>query len=128
MSALSAFRFGAPWVLLLLLLLPAWWLWRRRRRPAAIIYSRVPTLARGPHAGRGITRTLFALRNVALAAIIIALAQPRSGATSHQVTSQGIDIMIAFDISSSMLAEDFQPQNRIEVARDLAGVAAPQRS
>ena len=119
MNALSAFRFGAPWVLLLLLLLPVWWLWRRRRRPAAIVYSRVPTLARGPHAGRGIARTLFLLRNVVLGSVIVALAQPRSGATSHEVTSQGIDIMIAFDISSSMLAEDFQPQNRLEVARDL---------
>ncbi len=119
MSALSAFRFGAPWVLLLLLLLPAWWIWRRRRRPAAIVYSRVPTLARGPRAGRGIARALFLLRNLALAAIIVALAQPRSGATSREVTSQGIDIMIAFDISSSMLAEDFQPQNRLEVARGM---------
>ena len=119
MNTLRSLEFGAPWVLALLLLLPAWWWLRRRRRPAAIIYSRVPTLIRGPHAGRGIARMMFILRNVVLAGFIIALAQPRSGATSRQVTSQGIDIMIAFDISSSMLAEDFQPRNRIEVARDL---------
>ena len=119
MSIFGGLQFGAPWVLLFLLLLPAWWLWRRKRRPPAIVFSRVGTLARGPRSGRTITRSLFVLRNLALATVIIALARPRTGASSEQVTSQGIDIMIAFDISSSMLAEDFQPRNRLEVAREL---------
>jgi Ca-activated chloride channel family protein len=50
--------------------------------------------------------------------VIVALARPRSGARAENVISEGINIVIAFDISSSMLAQDFQPQNRLEVARE----------
>jgi Ca-activated chloride channel homolog len=115
---LGSLQFAAPWALLLLLALPTWWWLRRRRRPSAIVFSRVGALAAGPRTGQGIARTLFTLRNVALAALAVALARPRAGARAENVTSEGINIMVAFDISSSMLAEDFQPQNRLEVARE----------
>ena len=118
MISLGPLGFATPWALLLLLLLPAWWLWRRRRRPPAIVFSRVAALARGPKAGRGVARTLFTLRNLALAALILALARPRSGARAENVTSDGINIVLAVDISSSMLAQDFQPNNRLEVAKE----------
>ena len=111
-------EFGAPWVLLLLLFLPGWWAWRRRRRPSAIVFSRVGVLANGPRAGRALARTLIVARNIVLAGVVIALARPRSAGRAEQATTEGINIVIAFDISSSMLAEDFQPQNRLEVARD----------
>jgi len=111
-------EFGAPWVLLLLLLLPTWWMWRRRRRPPAIVFSRVGVLANGPRAGRAIAATLLVARNLVLAGMVIALARPRSAGRAEQSTTEGINIVVAFDISSSMLAEDFQPQNRLEVARD----------
>src|SRR5688500_6405136 len=111
-------QFASPWALALLLALPAWWLWRSRRKPPAIIFSRVSALAKGPRAGRGVTRMLFLLRNLVLLGSVVALARPRSGARAADVSSEGINIVIAFDISSSMLAQDFQPQNRLEVARD----------
>jgi Ca-activated chloride channel homolog len=111
-------EFGSPWVLLLLLALPAWWVWRRRRRPPAIVFSRVGVLANGPRAGRAIARALYLARNLVLVGLVIALARPRSAGRAEQSTTEGINIIIAFDISSSMLAEDFQPQNRLEVARD----------
>jgi Ca-activated chloride channel family protein len=111
-------EFAAPWVLLLLLFLPVWWVWRRRRRPPAIVFSRVAVLAAGPRAGRAIARSLHVARNLVLIGLIIALARPRSAGRAEQSTTEGINIIIAFDISSSMLAEDFQPQNRLEVARD----------
>jgi Ca-activated chloride channel family protein len=111
-------EFGSPWVLVLLLCLPAWWYWRRRRRPPAIVFSRVGVLANGPRAGRAIARALYLARNFVLIGLIIALARPRSAGRAEQSTTEGINIVIAFDISSSMLAEDFQPQNRLEVARD----------
>jgi len=116
--SLPHLEFGSPWVLLLLLLLPAWWLWRRRRRPPAIVFSRVGVLANGPRAGRAIARALHIARNLVLVGLIIALARPRSAGRAEQSTTEGINIVICFDISSSMLAEDFQPQNRLEVARD----------
>ena len=111
-------QFASAWALAFLVALPLWWLWRRRRRTPAIVFSRVSALAKGPRAGRGITRALFLLRNLVLLALVVALARPRSGARAEDVSSEGINIVIAFDISSSMLAQDFQPQNRLEVARD----------
>jgi Ca-activated chloride channel family protein len=117
MIELGPLQFAQPLWLLLLLLLPVWWLLARRRRPAAIVFSRVPVLARGPRAGRGVSRMLALLRNLALVCGIVALARPRSGARAETSTSEGINMVIAFDISSSMLAMDFQPQNRLEVAR-----------
>ena len=110
--------FASPLVLLLLLLLPAWWLWRSRRRPSAIVFSRVGALASAPRSGRWIARTLFILRNAVLATAIIAAARPRSAGRNEEIRSEGINIVIAFDISTSMLAQDFPPQNRLEAARD----------
>src|SRR4051812_39128607 len=118
MISLGPVQFASPLWLLLLLLLPVWWLLARRRKPAAIVFSRVATLAKGPRAGRSLSRTLAILRNLVLATGILALARPRSGARAETSTSEGINIVVAFDISSSMLAQDFQPQNRLEVARE----------
>lgn len=117
-SWLTQLQFHAPWLLLGLLALPAWWWWRRRRRPPAITFSRVSLLAKGPRTGSWISRSLLGLRTLALAGLVIAMARPRVAGRSEQSSSEGINIVIAFDISSSMLAEDFQPQNRLEVARD----------
>jgi Ca-activated chloride channel homolog len=111
------FGFGSPWVLLLLLVLPLWWLARRRRPPSAIVFSRAGTLAEGPRRGQWVPRALFLLRNLAIVGLAVALARPRSGGRTEESLSDGIDIVVAFDISSSMLAEDFQPENRLEVAR-----------
>jgi len=114
---LPSFGFGTPWVLLLLLLLPLWWLARRRRPPSAIVFSRAGTLAESPRKGQWVLRLLFLVRNLAIVGLVVALARPRSGGRTEESLSDGIDIVIAFDLSSSMLAEDFQPENRLEVAR-----------
>lgn len=118
MMPLAGLTFGSPWVLLALVLLPAWWIWRRRRRPAAIVFSRADVLSHGPRAGQRWARALFVLRNLVLAALIVALARPRTGAAAENITSEGINIVLAIDLSSSMLSEDFQPQNRLEVAKE----------
>ena len=49
--------------------------------------------------------------------MIIALARPRTGARVENITTSGINIVLAIDLSSSMLAEDFRPSNRLEVAK-----------
>jgi Ca-activated chloride channel family protein len=117
MMSFSGVQLVTPWALLLLLALPVWWLIRARRRPPAITFSRTSTLARGPRAGSSIGRTLFTLRNVSLAMLVLALARPRSIGHAENVTSEGINIVLVIDLSSSMLAEDFQPSNRIAVAK-----------
>jgi Ca-activated chloride channel family protein len=116
---IGTIQFASAWVLGLLLVLPIWWLIRRRRKPAAIVFSRVPVLAAGPRAGRLTTLMLFALRNLLLASTIVALARPRMGGRAEEATSEGINIILTIDLSSSMLAQDFQPQNRLEVAKDV---------
>lgn len=112
--------FAHPWVLLLLLLLPLWLWWQRRREAGrvSITFSRADVLARGPRPSLRYVKFIPRLRALALAAVIVAVAQPRSGARAERVNSEGIDIALTIDISSSMLAEDFQPQNRMEVARE----------
>ena len=117
MNVFGFFRFETPLALLLLLVLPAWWLWRRRQAPDAIVFSRTGVLAKGPRAGQLVARLIFILRNVALVALILALARPRTGARVENVTTSGINIVLAVDLSSSMLAEDFQPNNRLEVEK-----------
>src|SRR5579862_4322233 len=114
----GSMQFVSGWALALLLVLPAWWIVRRRRHRPAIVFSRTAALAAGPRAGRAVTLTLFLLRNLLLAAGVVALARPRSGAREENVTSQGINIVIAIDLSTSMLSQDFLPQNRIEVAKE----------
>ncbi len=116
---LSRLQFESPWVLVLLLGLPLWWWWRRRRDAAqAITFPGTSVLARGPRVGSWIPRALVMLRSLVLAGLVVALARPRMAGRSEQSNSEGINIVVAFDISSSMLAEDFQPQNRLEVARE----------
>ena len=113
----GALGFSAPWVLAALLGLPLWWWWRHHRRARAVTFSRVGALVSGPRVGRGIDHSLFLLRNLVLAGLVVALAGPRLGARSETITSDGINIVLVIDLSSSMLALDFQPDNRLEVAK-----------
>jgi Ca-activated chloride channel family protein len=115
---LFGLHFAHPEALLLLLVLPLWWWMRRHWRPPVITFSRAEVLAHGPSAGGWAPKVLLVCRNLALAAGIAALARPQSLAQSESVTTQGINIVLAVDLSSSMLAEDFQPQNRLEVAKE----------
>ena len=113
------FRFADPWLLLLLLLLPAAYLVRRatRRSRSALRYSAVRMILGEPGRGSRWTRTVPALlRAMAVAAAVVALARPQSGITSTEVGMEGIDIVLALDVSSSMLALDLQP-NRLEAAK-----------
>ncbi len=119
--------FANPWVLLLLLVLPVWWVWRGRRKPAAIVFSRVGALSKAPRSGRWVSHAIFILRNLVIAATIVALARPRSAGQNEEIRSEGINIVIAFDISTSMLAQDFPPQNRLEAARERVSQFVAQR-
>ncbi|AMW06685.1 hypothetical protein GEMMAAP_08240 [Gemmatimonas phototrophica] len=113
-------NFGHPESLALLALLPLWFLWQRKRESQrrTIPFSRAAVLAAGPRPSLRWVKWLPWLRMLAIAGVILAVAQPRSGARAERVNSDGIDIALTVDISSSMLAEDFQPQNRMEVARE----------
>jgi Ca-activated chloride channel family protein len=117
---------GAWPYLLLLLLVPAGWMalhGRRVRMPLPAIGA--ASRARKEAEERGLRLRPFTFwsawsavwRTVALVLTVLALASPVRLIESVEERSEGVTIMLAFDISSSMLAEDFRPQNRIAVAR-----------
>ena len=117
------FRFEDPLVFGLLLLLPVLILVHDGGEPAAgppsVSQPWRPPGAPGRDASRWVARVPGILRFLALAAMIMALARPQTGITSESVLTQGIDIVLAMDVSSSMLAEDLEP-NRLEAAKEVA--------
>lgn len=108
--------FARPWLFLLLLVLALWWWMRQRRATPAARYSDVTLPAQAAHRAWWVLLPP-ALRALAVAALVFAAAGPRIGGDTVEVTQEGIAIVITIDISSSMLAEDFAPSNRLEVAK-----------
>jgi len=107
---------------LFLLLIPmiAWYVWKQKKAGASIQFSSDMGFARIPKSWKYYFRhSVFVLLLLSLSAMIAALARPQSSNSWQNVTTEGIDIVIALDISSSMLAMDFQP-NRLEAAKDVA--------
>ncbi len=108
------------WLLLLLVPLIGYYVWRTLQGGAAI---RIPTaegLSRAPRTVRYYLRHLpFALRAAALALAIVALARPQDAERFSRTSTEGIDIMLAIDVSGSMLARDFKP-DRITAAKEVA--------
>ncbi len=78
-----------------------------------------PFKQQGGRFKRALRHLPFVLRVIALAAIIIAIARPRSSSNFEKVDTEGIDIVLAMDISTSMLAQDFTP-DRVGAAKDIA--------
>ncbi len=109
------------WLLTLLVPAVACYIWRTRQGGAAIRISSVDGVARAPRTVRYWLRHLpFALRIAALALIIAALARPQDIEQNARTNTEGIDIMLAVDVSGSMLARDFKP-DRITAAKEVAG-------
>src|ERR1700690_1142434 len=115
--------FANPEYLVLLALVPAMivWYWKRpAQRLADLQVSTVKVFHAVPRTWRQRLRhVLFALRLLALALLIVALARPQSTSHGENVSTEGIDIVLANDVSGSMLAEDFKP-NRVEAAKRVA--------
>lgn len=107
---------------LFLLLIPmiAWYVWRYKKAGASIQFSSDMGFAKIPKSWKYYFRhSVFLFQICSLSLLITALARPQSSNSWQNVTTEGIDIIIALDISSSMLAMDFQP-NRVEAAKDIA--------
>ena len=108
------------WFLLLLVPLIAYSIYRNRQGGAAIIVSTTQSLKRAPKSWRYYLRHIpFALRCTALTLIVVAIARPQSAEHYTNTTTEGIDIVLAVDVSTSMLAKDFTP-DRLSVAKDVA--------
>ena len=112
---------ASPAWLLLLLLLPVGWLWSRRRRRRALVLPALATAGDLPRTWRERLRAApEILRAIAFVLGVMALARPQQLEAGRPVTTSGVDIILALDASGSMKAEDFQPRNRLEVAKQAA--------
>ena len=120
---MSHITFLHPGYFFLLLLIPAyvaWYVWKQKGLQASLQVSSLKALSNVQPSVRGRLRhILVGLRMLALAAIIVVLARPQSTNKFRNETTEGIDIVMALDISGSMLAEDFKP-NRLEAAKEVA--------
>jgi Ca-activated chloride channel family protein len=115
--------FARPWLLLLLFLIPAVWVlgWMLRERiEGGLGFSPPPGLSRLASAKVTAYRFFPLLRALGLALLVISLAGPRFGRTKVKSYSEGIDIVLALDISGSMRALDFPPGNRLDAAKGVA--------
>lgn len=116
-------HFADPQYLYLLILLPllaGWEVFRSGRRRAGMRFPSTGMFEGARQSFRFyLMHSLPLLRMTALALIVIALARPQSSSSRTDVTVEGIDIVLAMDVSTSMLAEDFRP-NRLEAAKTVA--------
>jgi Ca-activated chloride channel family protein len=111
---------GFFWLFILIPPMAAWYIYRDERLQGSLSVSAVKGFSLPVNSVVPRMRHLgIILRSLALAALIIAMARPQSSLSWQNSTTEGIDIMIASDISGSMLAEDFQP-NRLEAGKNIA--------
>jgi Ca-activated chloride channel family protein len=120
---LNNIEFANPELLYLLLLLPlmgVWYWYKSSRSKAEVQLSSTQAFA---HSRKSLRQYLYhllpILRILSVGLLIVALARPQSTSSSKDITIEGIDIVMAVDISGSMLAEDLKP-NRLEAAKDVA--------
>ena len=119
----SNFEFLNPeflWGLILIPFLAAWYFFMRKKEAAVLTMPNVKGFKVKPSILSKLKPILALLRVLALAAIIVALARPRNVSVSKKTkTNSGIDIVMAIDVSASMLARDLKP-NRLEALKKVA--------
>lgn len=120
---MDGIKFAQPHYLYLLLLIPAlvvWYFYRLKRNNADI---QISTTAGFETAKKSLKvylyHGLYVVRMLAIAALIIALARPQTNLSRQDISVEGIDIVLALDISGSMLARDFSP-DRLEASKNVA--------
>lgn len=111
---------GFFWLLFIIPIMIAWYIWRKNMLQATLSMSSLSGFSTASKSFFQVFRHYgIAIRSLALMALIIALARPQSALSWQDSTTEGIDIIIATDISGSMLAEDFKP-NRLEAGKNIA--------
>lgn len=118
-------RLATPWMLLALpvVVFAVWWMGRRRARGDARLGLPRAELRKaiGASGWVRLERGLPWLRGLILVLLVVTAARPQSGERLESVSTLGVDIVVALDVSGSMRAEDFTPKNRLEVARRTVG-------
>jgi Ca-activated chloride channel family protein len=111
---------GFFWLFLLLPMLIGWQIWKRNEQTATLKMSSLQGFKTSKSFLTKLKPFLFVFRLLALSSLIIAMARPRTvDVSSKTKTTKGIDIVMAIDVSGSMLAKDLKP-NRMEGLKDVA--------
>ena len=120
---MNGITFGEPHFLYLLLLLPALIAFYVLRQQKATASLRMPGLQQFRGSGKTyrnyLRHILFAIRIAAISLLILIIARPQSTDSFQNISTEGIDIVLALDISGSMLARDFKP-DRLEASKNVA--------
>lgn len=119
-------------LLIIVIAIPAmiWvYLYRERHSRCAVKFSETSLFKRLPKSPLLIARHCIpALRILGLILLVIALARPQKGTSDEEVSTEGVDIMLVLDISQSMAALDFKPENRLTVAKQTISEFVKKRS
>lgn len=110
------------WLEFVLLPLIAYYLWQelgRDRQPHFRVSTSVPWKRHNTSLMASLRHAPFILEIAAIALVIVAMARPRSSEQMEKIDTEGIDIVLAMDVSSSMLARDFKP-DRLSASKDIA--------
>ena len=120
---MDRYSFANPnmfYLFLLLIPLIAWYILRQKKFSASLQISTTKNLEGIPRTWKHYLRhLLFAIRVAVLSLLIIVLARPQSSENWENVSTEGIDIVLTIDVSTSMLARDLKP-DRLEAAKDVA--------
>ena len=115
------------WLFLLMPVAIAWLFWKRNQQTATLKMSSLQGFKGSDSLLTKLKPGLYVLRIVALSLLIVALARPRTVDISNKTkTTKGIDIVVAIDVSGSMLAKDLKP-NRMEALKRVASVFVDER-
>ncbi len=110
------------YLFLLLLLIPyiIWYIWKHQDSEASLQVSDTEVYTQAPKSFKNyLIHAPFVLRTLALALLVFVIARPQTTDSWQNSETEGIDIMLALDVSTSMLAEDLKP-NRLEAAKEVA--------
>lgn len=108
------------YLLVILPLLVVWYWFRHKNSNPELRFSGIKTFENMPRSPKvWLVHSLFILRLLALGLLIVALARPQSVSSQQNIEIEGIDIVLALDVSGSMLARDFDP-DRLEASKEVA--------
>ena len=121
------FRFANPWILILAILVPLllagrYYLAKQQTRPATMKFAAASLAKIAPSTWRVTWRPLLVVMRVAaIALILVGLARPQIVQGRETIKGEGVEIALALDISGSMASLDFEPNNRLEAAKQVIG-------
>ncbi|MFC1567153.1 VWA domain-containing protein, partial [bacterium] len=98
-----------------------WFFWKRKIKESSILFSDISLIKEINNNRKKVdyNKVLFIIRIFVLVLLIFALARPQKGLETEEISTEGYDIVLCLDTSSSMKAEDFDPQNRLAAAKDV---------